>query len=190
MIGVNRRRYMGGGAADEIIMTSASNPEVLAVCYAQGWCASPDYMTKAEAEAVTDIGTAFKSNTSITHFEELKYFGSITRLNNSAFNGCNKLVTMEVPALTFIGDDSIRACTSLLALDFPDSLTTIGYRAFYGCSGMTSLTVRSINPPQVYNSAAFYGTSFIIYVPSESVETYKVTGNWKSVASRIQAIPT
>lgn len=186
---LNRRRYMGGGSSDEIIMTSITNPEVLAVCYAQGWCADANYMTKSEAEAVTDIGTAFQSNTSITHFEELKYFG-ITRLNNNAFNGCNKLVTMEVPTLTFIGNDSFTGCTSLLALDFPDSLTAIGYRAFMNCSGMTSLTVRSINPPHVYNAAAFFNTSFIIYVPSESVETYKVTVNWQAVASRIQAIPT
>lgn len=189
MIGTLRRRVMrGGGGADEIIMTTVTNPEVLAVCYAQGWCANSDYMTKREAEAVTGIGTVFENNTTITHFEELKYFG-ITRLENHAFKGCNQLTTIEVPPITFTGNDSFASCTSLLALDFPDTLTAIGYRAFMYCNHLVSLTVRSITPPAVYNAAAFHGMTGNIYVPSESVETYKVTGNWVGLASRIQAIP-
>ena len=43
----------------DIIMTLESNPEAMIVCYYQGWAKSPYYMTKSEAEAVTDIGTAF-----------------------------------------------------------------------------------------------------------------------------------
>lgn len=44
---------------DVIIMTSESNNIGMQVCYAQGWAANETYMTKTEAEAVTDIGTAF-----------------------------------------------------------------------------------------------------------------------------------
>ena len=106
---VNRRRVMGGH--DEIIMTSASNPEVLAVCYAQGWCADANFMTKREAEAVTDIGTAFQSNTSITHFEELQYFSRLTSLVANAFSGC----------------------TALSSLVLPTSVTRLGSKCFVNC---------------------------------------------------------
>lgn len=97
---------MGGSAADEIIMTSASNHEVLAVCYAQGWAAHADYMTKAEAEAVTDIGTAFQSNTSITHFEELQYFTNVVRLPMNAFNGCTALSSLVLPTSVTVLDST------------------------------------------------------------------------------------
>ena len=96
---------------DKIIMTSETNPEVLAVCYAKGWCADANYMTKSEAEAVTGIGTAFQSNTSITHFEELQYFSAMTSLVADAFNGC----------------------TALSSLVLPTSVTILGSRCFVNC---------------------------------------------------------
>lgn len=97
MIGVARRRVMGGsGAPEEIIMTTETNPEVLAICYAQGWCAHADYMTKREAEAVTDIGTAFDGS-NILHFEEFVYFTSVTTLNHYAFRNVTMTGTLTIP---------------------------------------------------------------------------------------------
>lgn len=80
---------------EEIIMTSESNPVVMSVCYNQGWAANPDYMTKREAEKVTDIGNAFDgpysggtyvlpefdSDVFIKTFNELQYFTSISNLS-------------------------------------------------------------------------------------------------------------
>jgi hypothetical protein len=79
---------------EEIIITSESNPVVMSVCYNQGWAANPDYMTKREAEKVTDIGNAFAgpysggtyvlpefdSDVFIKTFNELQYFTSISKL--------------------------------------------------------------------------------------------------------------
>lgn len=121
---------MGGGAADEIIMTSISNPEVLAVCYAQGWCASPNYMYKDEAEAVTDIGIVFRSNTSITHFEELQYF-NITIIKSSAF----------------------QSCTNLERVIIPQGVTTIEASAFHDNQKLSSINLGNI---QNINDLAFY----------------------------------
>ena len=45
---------------DLIIMTSESNPEVMKVCYNQGWAASPYKRYASEAARVTSIGTAFE----------------------------------------------------------------------------------------------------------------------------------
>lgn len=96
--------------ADRVIMTSDSNPVAMQVCYQQGWALNPDFMTYAEAQAVTDIGTAFRGNTGLSHFEELQYF-SITELDAYAFNGCSALASLGLPpsltkldkSTTFVG---------------------------------------------------------------------------------------
>ena len=175
---LNRRRYMGGGSSDEIIMTSTSNPEVLAVCYAQGWCADANYMTKSEAEAVTNIGTVFKDNTQITHFEELQYFG-ITILFNSAFQGCSNLrqVTLKenlslrgrvfqntgltsivIPnGLTFQNSD-LAGCTSLVSIQLYDGL--VDMPDLSGCTSLTRVDV----PSSVRSFKSLRGDSSLVYI--------------------------
>jgi hypothetical protein len=54
---------------------------------------------------------------------------------------------------------------------------------------LLSLTINAVVPPSL-NGYVFLGSSYPIYVPSESVETYKAASGWSDYASRIQAIPT
>lgn len=128
---------MGGGEKipADAIMTKETNAPVLAICYAQGWCENENYMTATEAAAVTDIGTVFKSNTSITHFEEFQYFIGITSIPNQAFYGCNKLQTVVLPPnITTIGSEAFRSASVLAGNDFiiPEGVTAIGAQAFRG----------------------------------------------------------
>ena len=67
-------------------------------------------------------------------------------------------------------------------------VTTIGERAFYKCSGLTSITINAVTPPEL-GSDAFYGSTCPIYVPEESVNAYKSASGWSTYKSRIQAIP-
>ena len=108
---LNRRRYMGGGGGypADAIMTIETNPEVLAICYAQGWCANDKYMTASEAAAVTSIGTVFYNNNNIKHFEEFEYFTGVTSLANNAFRNCTNLTTLTIPEnVTSLGNDTLR----------------------------------------------------------------------------------
>ena len=176
MIGVNRRRVMGGH--NEIIMTSETNPEVLDVCYAQGWCASPNYMYKDEAETVTNIGTAFKDNTQITHFEELQYFG-ITYLVNSTFSGCSNLqqVTLKeniefkgrvfqnsgltsiaIPNGVTFSNNDFSGCTSLVSIQLYDGL--VGMPDLSGCTSLTRVDV----PSSVRIFRSLRGDSSLVYI--------------------------
>ena len=94
----------GGGYPADALMTIETNPEVLAICYAQGWCAHDKYMTYSEAAAVTDISTKFDKNKNITHFEELEYFG-VTSFASTAFRGCTNLESVVLGAnVTSLGD--------------------------------------------------------------------------------------
>ena len=140
-----RRRLMEGldNIPDDVIMTIVSNPEVLAVCYEQGWCASKYYMTLSEAQAVTDIGTVFRNNKSITHFEELRYFG-ITELKTYSFSGANKLEVIDYPdSLTTIGEYSFSNAAKLKTFQIKSNVSSCGVYAFGNSNSMITITIDS-----------------------------------------------
>ncbi|WP_155950180.1 leucine-rich repeat protein, partial [Prevotella sp. P6B4] len=97
-----------------------------------------------EAAAVTTLSEFFKGNTSITSFNELAYFTSVTSIADNAFNGCEGLTSVTIPnSMTSIGGKAFYGCRSLTSITIPNSVTSIGYYAFWGCSGLTSITIPS-----------------------------------------------
>ena len=82
-------------------------------------------------------------------------------------------------------------CEGLLSIELPETVTFIGYMAFYKCVNLTHITLHSITPPTLANVNAFNDTNDCpIYVPAESVNAYKGAQYWSHYADRIQAIPT
>lgn len=57
-------------------------------------------------------------------------------------------------AVEEVGAEAFRGCTSLLAIELPDSVLRVGERAFYGCSKVKSLSVGS--GLQEIGESAFY----------------------------------
>lgn len=90
----------------DVIMTEETNPAVLEVMYNNGLCANATYMTKQEAQAVTDgsfnptasqTGSIFYNNTAITSFDEFRFFTGMTTLDAYAFYGCTMMASLKVP---------------------------------------------------------------------------------------------
>ena len=114
-----RRRFTGNH--DYVVITSASNSEVMTAMYANGLCANSSFMLKSECEKVS-IASLFKNSASILsavkNFEEFKYFTNVSSLcyynNNNTYNLFN-------------------SNTSLTSVTIPRSVTSIGTSAFYGC---------------------------------------------------------
>lgn len=119
--------FEGIVAESKVIMTSTSNPEVLKVLYAAGFCANASRMLESEAKAVTDIGRIFVNNKLITHFEEFEYFtgivsphdpGTIFEEDAVWFFNCDKLERIHLPStLKLIPCSSFRCCSSLKSID-------------------------------------------------------------------------
>ncbi|MBR2050150.1 MAG: leucine-rich repeat domain-containing protein [Alistipes sp.] len=118
-------------AADEVPF---ADKNVAAICV-KHWDTNGDgYLSFAEAEAVTDLGTPFKLNSSITSFEELKYFKNIEILSDSAFALCKSLEKIAFPKTMFrIGGWAFNTCQSLAELPVPEGITYIDQYAFRNC---------------------------------------------------------
>ena len=136
-------------------------------------------------------------------------------IDESAFNECRSLSSITLPeTLTSIGGTCFEHC-AFSSITIPDSVTSIGRslfawndsltnvtmgsgitligeNMFARCPNLSELTIKSTTPPTLDPSAlhesdpAFSGT---IYVPCESIESYKTANVWSDYADQIQCIP-
>ena len=130
--------------------------EAKAICVANWDTDGDGELSKDEAAQVTNIGTIFKSNESITSFDELQYFTGLTSLGYSAFEGCSNLTSVTFGnGLKSIGSWAFYRCSGLPSVTIPNSVTSVGEGAFSYCSGMTSATIGN-NVTSIGNSAFSY----------------------------------
>ena len=146
---------------DIVIMTSESNPEVMAICYNQGWAANQDYMLKSEAEAVTDIGTAFQNgvyhtNTSMNYnnfifsFDEFKYFINVKEIKYCAFNAQTKMTSITLPnSIEKIETYAFDGCILLPKITLPKTLNQLEGNVFYRCDSLCEITSLSLIAPTI-----------------------------------------
>ena len=132
-----------------------NDANVKALCVANWDTNGNGELSYAEAAAVTDLGSVFKSNSNITSFNEFQYFIGLTFIGSFAFHNCYNLTSIIIPnSVTSIGQDAFLNCSRLTSIIIPNSVNTIGGSAFSNCSGLTSIEI----PSSVTNigSAIFY----------------------------------
>ena len=138
--------------------------------------------------SITSIGAySFALCTSLT---SIIIPESVTSLGDNCFRQCPSLTSITLPeSVVSLGDFSFGACFSLPSIIIPESVTSIGAQCFSYCASLILATVLPAIPPSlgtgVFNDVH---SSFIIKVPSSSVNAYKTATNWKSYASKISAI--
>ena len=99
--------------------------------------------------------------------------------SNTLIAGCKNT---NIPnSVTTIGYYAFSGCTSLTSIEIPNSVTSIGERPFYGCTGLKSLTVNNNRPPvadQNITSQDVYDNC-TLYIPAGSENAYYVADGWK-----------
>lgn len=101
---------------ETVIMTTDSNPVVMAICRREGWASDENAMKMSEAAEVEDLGMAFAGISDGFTFHEFRYFTNVQSLQNGAFSASN-----------------------IEEIIFPDSVKTIGQYCFDGCSSLTGV---------------------------------------------------
>ena len=144
-----------------------ADAEVKRICV-ENWDTNDDgELSEDEAAAVTDIGTVFQYNGTITTFNELQYFTGLTSIDSYAFNLCYNLLELTIPhgvknieagamyectnltniqlpaGLLNIREGAFACCQSLQEIDIPSSVQSIGEQAFRGCLNLDAITIPS-----------------------------------------------
>ena len=131
---------------------------------------------------------AFERCTSLT---KINIPNSVTEIGGYAFSDCSSLTKINIPnSVTEIGVFAFRCCSSLTEITIPESVTTIGWGAFSvayknECS-LTTIYCKSSTPPTTAVGDSMPIPSLQkIYVPTASVDAYKVANGWKNHADKI-----
>ena len=147
--------------------------------------AKADIKTAIEARGVT-----VPSSATIDTYDD--YISQIPSGSTTELKGIieRSISSITIPDdVTSIGRYAFHSCSSLTNVNIPSGVTSIGDSAFENCSGLTAITINATTPPTL-GASVFYNTNNCpIYVPCDSVSTYKVASGWSTLAGRIAGIP-
>ena len=135
--------------------------------------------------------TTLKNNafTRCTNLSSITLPSSITTLENGIMAqsieesyGCflsSGLTAITIPeSVTSIGDIAFALCPNITSLTIPETIINIGEAAFV-ITGLTTITANSKIPCSIQNSTFGNCANLTnIYVPAESVDTYKTAEGW------------
>ena len=82
-------------------------------------------------------------------------------------------------SVTSIGDRAFYYCSGLTSVAIPNGVTSIGGSAFYGCNGLTSVVSNAVVPPALGNEVFTNPNSCNVTVPCGSLEAY-TSSQWNN----------
>ena len=144
--------------------------------------------------SVTSIGGfAFYGCTGLT---SVTIGNSVTSIGSAAFSGCTGLTRIEVGPLNskYVGLEGVlfnKGLTILLkypegkagSYTIPNSVTSIEYDAFYGCTGLTRIEVDPLNSEYVGLEGVLFDKSltFLVQYPGGKAGSYTIPDSVTSI---------
>lgn len=199
---LRRHMMMQQGGGDEIIIDArGGDPNAVAIMevmsynksnsYGDYWCANPLYMTKSEAENVTDFYIfdckRFKNNTNITDAYFVKYFINAWGTGNIqgfwSFDGCTNLRNIELP-----DDATIFPCcrnsrvTNVIATKGVMSFANF---ALYNLPSRCDVVLLCEQVPDFNNYwNPSFGNNVYFSCPQSMYDAYAANSKWSMLMSR------
>lgn len=143
-----------------------------------------------------------------TPLKSINLPGGITNIGKGAFT-FSKLTNVTIPNGVMVINDETFSNNRLTSVTIPNGVTSIGKKAFFGNQltnieipsnvknigkeafssndNLSSVTIRATTPPTT-DTPFPKNNNLKIYVPKNSVETYKTANGWKEYADKIEAI--
>lgn len=130
--------------------------------------------------AVTSLGTYSFYN--CVNFTDMEFPSSLATIGANAFQSCPALkycytlptqtssdvtlgnLNLSGTVLTSIGTSAFQACTSLKSVNLPSTLVTLGSNAFYGDTGITSVSFAAATGTIDIGGSSFYGDTALASV--------------------------
>ena len=106
------------------------------------------------------------------------------------FSGCTSLTTVNIPSVTRLQQSFFNGCSALPFVDLNENCASIEANVFNGCNALKTLVLRrSTSIVTLANINAFYNTPIRgyngetgeIYVPSALISTYESATNWATI---------
>lgn len=117
----------------------------------------------------------------------------VTWIGDGCFNTSIYLETMNLPeGIEIIGGNSFSNCKKLKEITLPSTLKEIGHYAFQHCYNLKKIICKATTPPVIPNESYVFLMDELenteLYVPAESLESYKSTDYWKDFGDNIKII--
>lgn len=155
---------------EKVAITAQDNPEVMAICNANGLCTSSTQMLVKECVATNNVkNNPIFANSDIVHFEEFAYFDMSNEFTS--------------------GTGPFAGCELLERIVFPTTFTTCrNSGVFFGCTAKPVVVLTSDSMVELGNDGArdnFKNYTSAIYVPDSLVSTYNANARWATMSSKI-----
>jgi hypothetical protein len=167
-------------------------------------------LTEVSISNVTSIGnSAFANCSSLTEIN----LSNVVSIGGGAFAGCKSLIIddLNLPKLESLSSTSFQYvklrkisnlgtitsvpqgcfadCSELTEVTLPSTLTSIARESFVRCTSLSHVRMLAETPPSLDATAfGWPNSTFLIYVPNDSVEAYRTATNWSAYADRIKPI--
>lgn len=150
-------------------------------------------------DSVKTMGSATFNSCSNLH--DVTLSKNLTSIPKYAFEFTNLQCIIIPEGVKSINDRGFAHCNILIEVTIPSSVAAIGTEAFFSCENLKVIYCKSVTPPALeneyesnYNCTMNNDTGslgrakkyFKIYVPKESVETYKKDRKWKHYSKNIE----
>ena len=143
------------------------------IAYIGQWLIKPQ-MTNIQSVVFKDscIGIADGAFDNCDNLSTVTVPATITILGAYAFRGCDKLQTIELPiTITELKSGTFYECKNLQTVSIPKYTTSIGNYAFYNCDALEGIIIPV--EIQTIGNSAFYGCDSLtqLAIISQSIET-------------------